>query len=104
MSWDNWLQFLSQGASGARWNLDHWGARPPEGRPPDVREYLTRDQGPQKYYSNDPKTNVFNVAGWQPKRFNAELDYIAAMSIADMPLIDPIPPEQEPKVLNVPEN
>jgi hypothetical protein len=103
LAWKNWLQFLAQGASGARWNLDHWGARIPGGQPPDVREYLTKDQGPPAYYSNDPATNVFYVKGWQPKRFADELDYIAAMDVAQMPLISPKPPEEEEtEVLTVP--
>ncbi len=100
ISWNNWLQFLAQGASGSRWNLDHWGARVPEGQPPDVSEYITGDQGSAKYYSTDPYTNVYYVQKWSPKRFRDELNYIQAMDVAGMPLVAPLPPEEEPAILS----
>lgn len=100
MSWENWLQFLVQGASGARWNLDHWGARVPEGKPNDVRQFVTMDEGPPKYYSTDPGTNVYYVQGWEPRRFKQELDYIQSMDVAGMSLVEPTPPSEEPTILS----
>jgi hypothetical protein len=94
-SWNNWVQFLIQGAAGSQWNLDHWGARVPSGRPSDIREYVSFDQGPPKYFSTDQNSNVYNVQGWQPRRCKAELDYIQALDISGISLLEPKPPQED---------
>jgi hypothetical protein len=100
LSWDNWVQFLVLGASGANWNLDHWGARYPEGKPNDIRDFVSMDQGPTKYYSTDPNTNVHYVKGWTPERFKKELDYVQAMDVAGLSLVEPKPPADEAGILS----
>lgn len=91
MPWENWVQFVIQGASGANWNLSNWGAGRPE-MPDDVRQLATTGERPE-YYSTDPNTNVYYVQGWQPKRFQAEKDYIRAADVSNLSLIEPKPGE-----------